>query len=64
MTVWRDGEEYRQSYACGKPVTALMRVKLADELSSRQGTCIRFWPDKEGFFFLLVFFLKQSDEIL
>ncbi|ONK63621.1 uncharacterized protein A4U43_C07F17170 [Asparagus officinalis] len=49
VTVWRDGEEYRQSYARGKPVTALTCIKLSDELSDRQGTRIRFWPDKEVF---------------
>nr|CAD1829116.1 unnamed protein product [Ananas comosus var. bracteatus] len=48
VTVWRDGKEYRQNYARGKPVTALTCQLLPTE-SSAQGTCIRFWPDKEVF---------------
>ena len=50
VTVWRDGKEYRQNYARGKPVTILTCSQLSDELSARQGTRIRFWPDKEGFY--------------
>ncbi|KAJ0977977.1 hypothetical protein J5N97_013451 [Dioscorea zingiberensis] len=49
VTVWRGGKEYQQSYSRGKPVTTLTCQLLPAELSARQGTCIRFWPDKEIF---------------
>ncbi|KAF3442147.1 hypothetical protein FNV43_RR16063 [Rhamnella rubrinervis] len=49
VTVWRDGIEYRQKYSRGKPVTTLTSHALPVELKDRQGTCIRFWPDKEVF---------------
>lgn len=49
VTVWRNGDEYRQIYSRGKPVTALTYFKLSDELKARKGTSIRFWPDKEVF---------------
>ena len=57
VTVWRDGKEYRQNYARGKPMTTLTCSLLSDESSAHQGTRIRFWPDKEGFspFFLFTF---------
>uniref|UniRef100_A0A453EPZ0 DNA gyrase subunit B n=9 Tax=Aegilops tauschii subsp. strangulata TaxID=200361 RepID=A0A453EPZ0_AEGTS len=48
VTVCRDGKEYRQHYSRGKPLTTLSSTTLPDE-SSRQGSCIRFWPDKEIF---------------
>ncbi|XBI63847.1 hypothetical protein VPH35_044172 [Triticum aestivum] len=48
VTVCRDGKEYRQRYSRGKPLTTLSSTTLPDE-SSRQGSCIRFWPDKEIF---------------
>lgn len=47
VTVCRDGKEYRQHYSRGKPLTTLSSTTLPDE-SSRQGSCIRFWPDKES----------------
>ncbi|OEL24208.1 DNA gyrase subunit B, chloroplastic/mitochondrial [Dichanthelium oligosanthes] len=49
VTVWRNGKEYRQSYSRGKPMTTLTSITLSGEASSRQGTCIRFWPDKDIF---------------
>ncbi|GAB4851754.1 hypothetical protein Ancab_031156 [Ancistrocladus abbreviatus] len=49
ITVWRDGMEYNQSYARGKPVTTLTCHVLSPDLKGLQGTCIRFWPDKEVF---------------
>ncbi|KAL4189099.1 hypothetical protein AMTRI_Chr08g205290 [Amborella trichopoda] len=49
ITVWRDGREYQQTYSRGKPVTDLTSHMLPTELNSRQGTCIRFWPDREVF---------------
>lgn len=52
VTVWRDGVEYQQKYSRGKPVTNLTSHVLPDELKDQQGTGIRFWPDKEGFFTL------------
>ncbi|GAV57956.1 DNA_gyraseB domain-containing protein/DNA_gyraseB_C domain-containing protein/Toprim domain-containing protein/HATPase_c domain-containing protein [Cephalotus follicularis] len=49
VTVWRDGMEYQQKYSRGKPVTTLTCKALPVELKDRQGTGIRFWPDKEVF---------------
>ena len=49
VTVWRDGMEYQQKYSRGKPVTTLTSYVLPAESKDRQGTRIRFWPDKEGF---------------
>ncbi|PKA58485.1 DNA gyrase subunit B, chloroplastic/mitochondrial [Apostasia shenzhenica] len=49
VTVWRDGKEYYQNYSRGKPTTALTCHILPTESYARQGTCIRFWPDKEVF---------------
>ncbi|XP_072979853.1 DNA gyrase subunit B, chloroplastic/mitochondrial-like [Typha angustifolia] len=49
VTVWRDGKEYQQNYARGKPVTALTCQILPPESIANQGTCIRFWPDREVF---------------
>jgi DNA gyrase subunit B len=48
VTVWRDGKEHRQSYSRGKPTTRLTSSTLTGETSSRQGTRIRFWPDKDS----------------
>jgi len=41
--------EYQQRYSRGKPETTLTSQLLPPELKDRQGTHIRFWPDKEGF---------------
>ncbi|PIA60114.1 hypothetical protein AQUCO_00400780v1 [Aquilegia coerulea] len=49
ITVWRDGMEFQQKYSYGKPVTALTSEVLPAELTARQGTLIRFWPDTEVF---------------
>lgn len=49
VTVWRDGMDYQQKYSRGKPVTTLTCKVLPAESRDRQGTCIRFWPDKEVF---------------
>ncbi|XP_077241573.1 DNA gyrase subunit B, chloroplastic/mitochondrial-like isoform X2 [Tasmannia lanceolata] len=49
VTVWRNGKEYQQNYCRGKPVTTLISSLLPPESSSRQGTRIRFWPDREVF---------------
>ncbi|EOY08861.1 Dna gyrase b2 isoform 1 [Theobroma cacao] len=49
VTVWRDGMEYEQKYSRGKPVSTLTCHVLSTESKHRQGTCIRFWPDKEIF---------------
>ena len=48
VIVWRDGKEYQQKYSRGKPVTTLICHELPDESKDRQGTHIKFWPDKEG----------------
>ncbi|KAK3163488.1 hypothetical protein QOZ80_1AG0004380 [Eleusine coracana subsp. coracana] len=49
VTVWRNGKEHRQSYSRGKPMTALSTITLPAESNSRQGTRIKFWPDKDIF---------------
>ncbi|KAK6944460.1 DNA topoisomerase, type IIA, subunit B, domain 2 [Dillenia turbinata] len=49
VTVWRGGVEYQQKYSRGKPVTTLTSNVLLPESKDRQGTRIRFWPDKEVF---------------
>ncbi|XP_078149032.1 DNA gyrase subunit B, chloroplastic/mitochondrial-like [Carex rostrata] len=49
ITVWRDGKEYRQNYARGKPITPLTSYALTSESRTRRGTSIRFWPDKNVF---------------
>ncbi|CAO2831599.1 unnamed protein product [Amaranthus hypochondriacus] len=49
ITVWRDGMEYKQKYSRGKPLTDLSCQVLPPNSEDRQGTCIRFWPDKEVF---------------
>ncbi|XP_068340941.1 DNA gyrase subunit B, chloroplastic/mitochondrial-like [Pyrus communis] len=49
VTVWRDRMEYQQKYSRGKPVTTLSCHVLPVEFQDRQGTRIRFWPDKEVF---------------
>ncbi|CAL5425570.1 unnamed protein product [Camellia sinensis] len=49
VIVWRDGKEYQQKYSRGKPVTTLICHELPDESKDRQGTHIKFWPDKEVF---------------
>lgn len=48
VTVWRDGMEYHQKYSRGKPVTILTCHVLPVDSKDRQGTRIRFWPDKQG----------------
>jgi len=49
VTVWRDGKEWDQTFVRGKPVTELTCREVLGESKSRQGTCVRFWPDKEVF---------------
>ncbi|XP_038976479.1 DNA gyrase subunit B, chloroplastic/mitochondrial-like [Phoenix dactylifera] len=49
VTVWRDGKAYQQTYSRGKPMTSLTCHLLPAESSARQGTCIRFWPDRDVF---------------
>uniref|UniRef100_A0A2P2LWT1 DNA topoisomerase (ATP-hydrolyzing) n=1 Tax=Rhizophora mucronata TaxID=61149 RepID=A0A2P2LWT1_RHIMU len=49
VTVWRNGKEFQQKYSHGNPVTALTCYALPEESKDRQGTCIKFWPDKEVF---------------
>lgn len=49
ITVWRDGMEFQQKYSRGKPITALTCHVLPIESKDRQGTHVRFWPDKEVF---------------
>lgn len=48
VTIWRDGMEYQQKYSHGKPVTTLSCHVLPVEYKERQGTQIRFLPDKQG----------------
>ncbi|KAJ7976605.1 DNA gyrase subunit B [Quillaja saponaria] len=49
VTVWRDGMGYQQKYSRGKPVTTLTCHVLPVDQKNRQGTRIRFCPDKEVF---------------
>ncbi|XP_019188056.1 PREDICTED: DNA gyrase subunit B, chloroplastic/mitochondrial-like [Ipomoea nil] len=49
VTVWRDGKEHKQKYSRGKPTTSLICHELLAGQRERQGTSIRFWPDKEVF---------------
>ncbi|XP_052172961.1 DNA gyrase subunit B, chloroplastic/mitochondrial isoform X2 [Diospyros lotus] len=49
VTVWREGKEYKQKYSRGKPITTLMCHEVSAESKGFQGTCIKFWPDKEVF---------------
>ncbi|XP_050381681.1 DNA gyrase subunit B, chloroplastic/mitochondrial-like [Argentina anserina] len=49
VTIWRDGMEYQQKYSRGKPVTTLSCHVLPVESKDRQGTRIRFLPDKQVF---------------
>ncbi|CAL5331414.1 unnamed protein product [Camellia sinensis] len=49
VIVWHDGKEYQQKYSRGKPVTTLICHELPDESKDRQGTHIKFWPDKKVF---------------
>lgn len=49
VTIWRDGKQFQQKYSRGKPVTTLICQELPVEMKDRQGTAIRFWPDKEVF---------------
>ncbi|KDP29252.1 hypothetical protein JCGZ_16641 [Jatropha curcas] len=55
VTVWRNGMEYKQRYSRGNPVTILTCYPLPAESRDRQGTCIRFWPDKEVFTTIIQF---------
>lgn len=48
MIVWRDGMEYKQKFARGKPVTNMSCHVLSFNSEKRQGTCIKFMPDKES----------------
>lgn len=58
ITVWRDGMEYTQKYSRGKPVTILKCLVLPDERKDHRGTRVRFWPDKEGSYYMIMpFFL-------
>uniref|UniRef100_A0A1J3IJM1 DNA gyrase subunit B n=1 Tax=Noccaea caerulescens TaxID=107243 RepID=A0A1J3IJM1_NOCCA len=49
VIVRRDGMEFQQKYSRGKPITTLTCHVLPPESRGTQGTCIRFWPDKEVF---------------
>lgn len=46
ITVYRDGDTYRQEYAKGKP---LAPVKKLGEKSTGNGTVVEFYPDEEIF---------------
>ncbi len=45
VTVWRDGEEWRQGFARGLPVAPAMKIGP----SRKHGTLVRFLPDHEIF---------------
>jgi len=59
ITVWRDGMEYTQKYSRGKPVTILKCLVLPDEKKDFRGTRVRFWPDKEGSYYLIMPFFSR-----
>lgn len=56
ITVWRDGMEYMQTYSRGKPVSILKCLVLPDERKDLRGTRVRFWPDKEGLYYMIMLF--------
>lgn len=49
VTVWRNGKQYDQTYSRGKPITPLKSHVLPVQFKDKQGTRIRFWPDKQVF---------------
>ncbi|KAJ7558847.1 hypothetical protein O6H91_04G058500 [Diphasiastrum complanatum] len=49
VTVWRDGQEYKQTFQRGKPVANLFSCKIPNGDSSRTGTYVRFLPDSQIF---------------
>lgn len=49
VTVWRDWKKYQQAYSRGKRVTPLICHLSPAESNPCQGTCIRFWPDRDVF---------------
>ncbi|KAH0855208.1 hypothetical protein HID58_020398, partial [Brassica napus] len=49
VIVRRDGMEFQHKYSRGKAHTTLTCHVLPPESRGTQGTCIRFWPDKEVF---------------
>lgn len=55
VRVWRNGTEYFQIYKRGRPASELIQRELSDEESSRTGTSVKFWPDKEVFVSTTVF---------
>ncbi|KAI5064340.1 hypothetical protein GOP47_0021010 [Adiantum capillus-veneris] len=55
VTVWRNGSEYFQAYERGRPVSKVTQKPLSSEESSRTGTRVKFWPDKEVFVSTTVF---------
>ncbi|MCO5601315.1 hypothetical protein L7F22_055434 [Adiantum nelumboides] len=55
VTVWRNGSEYFQVYERGRPLSEVLQKKLSSDKSSRTGTRVKFWPDKEVFISTTVF---------
>ena len=50
------GMEYMQTYSRGKPVSILKCLVLPDERKDLRGTRVRFWPDKEGLYYMIMLF--------
>jgi len=46
LTIWRDGQEYRQEYQRGEPLYPILPF---GPTGTEHGTEIRFWPDPEIF---------------
>ena len=46
LTIWRDGQEYRQDYQRGEPLFPILPY---GPTGTEHGTEIRFWPDPEIF---------------
>lgn len=48
VTVWRNEQEYKQSFEFGKSITPLSGSRLPGDQKGRTGTRVKFLPDKQG----------------
>jgi DNA gyrase subunit B len=48
VTVWRNGQEYKQSFEFGKSIKPLNGSRLSSDQKGRTGTRVKFLPDKQG----------------
>lgn len=49
VTVWRNGQEYKQSFEFGKSIKPLNGSRLSSDQKGRTGTRVKFLPDKQVF---------------